>query len=242
MSARGAADFAVCGKDSPDRSIRTSRDGWPAARELGLEHVVITSVTRDDLPDGGAEQFCQTVAEVRRSTGATIEILPSDFAGNAAAVDRLVATAPEVYNYNTETVPRLYPSVRKKGVRTIFAENSSDPFSRALSHAFPDYAWTLEMFRRIHRRDPRIALKTGLMLGLGETRDELLDALAELFEAGCRLLTLGQYLQPSPAQMPVVRYLPPEEFEELGRLCGRLVSSRWPVVPLCDRATTPEKC
>ena len=78
------------------------------------------------------------------------------------------------------------------------------------------------MFRRIHRRDPRIALKTGLMLGLGETRDELLDALAELFEAGCRLLTLGQYLQPSPAQMPVVRYLPPEEFEELGRLARQI--------------------
>ena len=108
----------------PDEPRRVAE----AARELGLEHVVITCVTRDDLPDGGAEQFCQTVAEVRRSTGATIEILPSDFAGNAAAVDRLVATAPEVYNYNTETVPRLYPSVRKKGSERFLPKTVLTPF------------------------------------------------------------------------------------------------------------------
>ncbi len=202
------------GPVDPDEPRRVAE----AARELGLEHVVITGAARDDLSDGGAEHFCQTVTEVRRSTGATIEVLPSDFAGNAAAVDRLVGAAPAVYNYNAETVPRLYPSVRNKGVRTIFAKNSPAPFSRA----FPDYAWTLEMFRRIRRRDPRIALKTGLMLGLGETRDELLAALAELFEAGCRMLTLGQYLRPSAAQMPVVRYLPPDEFDDLGRLARQM--------------------
>ncbi len=172
-----------------------------AARELDLKHVVITCVTRDDLPDGGAEHFCQIIREVRRAVGATIEVLPSDFAGNAAAVDRVIEAAPEVYNHNTETVPRLYRAVR-------------GPKS--------DYAWTLEMFRRIGRRNPAIALKTGLMLGLGETREELLGTLAELFEAGCRLLTLGQYLQPSPAQLPVVRYLPPEEFEQLGRLAREI--------------------
>ncbi len=120
-----------------------------------------------------------------RVTCPTIEVLPSDFAGNAAAVDRLVDAAPDVYNHNTETVPRLFHVVRDQ--RT-------------------DYAWTLEMFRRIHRRNPAIALKTGLMLGLGETTEELLDTLADLLDAGCRLLTLGQYLQPSPRQMPVVRY------------------------------------
>ena len=87
---------------------------------------------------------------------------------------------------------------------------------------FPDYAWTLEMFRRIHRRNPRIALKTGLMLGLGETTEELLDTLADLLAAGCSRLTLGQYLQPSPGQMPVVRYVPPEEFEHLGELARRM--------------------
>jgi lipoic acid synthetase len=181
----------------PDEPRRVAE----AARELGLEHVVITCVTRDDLPDGGAEHFCQTVTEIRRATKATVEVLPSDFGGNAAAVDRLVEAAPEVYNHNTETVPRLYLAVR--GPK-------------------PDYAWTLEMFRRIRGGNPTIALKTGLMLGLGETTDELLQTLAELFEAGCRMLTLGQYLQPSPAQLSVVRYLPPEEFDELGRLARQI--------------------
>ncbi len=181
----------------PDEPRRVAE----AARTLGLKHVVITCVTRDDLPDGGAEHFCQTVTAVRRSTGATVEVLPSDFTGNSAAVDRLIDAAPEVYNHNTETVPRLFPIVRDR--RT-------------------NYAWTLEMFRRIRRGNPAIALKTGLMLGLGETTEELLDTLADLFEAGCRMLTLGQYLQPSPAQLPVVRYLPPEEFDHLGRLARHM--------------------
>ncbi|MEN6450020.1 MAG: hypothetical protein ABFC96_05985, partial [Thermoguttaceae bacterium] len=131
----------------------------------------------------------------------TIEVLPSDFAGNVASVDRVVAAAPEVYNHNTETVPRLFHVAR-------------DPRT--------DYRWTLEMFRRIHCGNPAIAIKTGLMLGLGETTDELLDTLGELHEAGCRMLTLGQYLQPSPRQMPVVRYVPPEEFEHLGQLARQI--------------------
>ena len=198
-----------------------------AARQLGLKHVVVTGVARDDLPDGGAEHFYQTVMEVRRATGATVEVLPSDFGGNAAAVDRLVEAAPEVYNHNVETVPRLFHAVRDR--RT-------------------DYVWTLEMFRRIRRAAekgtvpicakhppgrsgkwglspfpaPAIRLKTGLMLGLGETTAELLDALADLLDAGCRMLTLGQYLQPTPAQAPVARYVPPEEFDELGRLARQM--------------------
>lgn len=206
-----------------------------AVRTLGLRHVVITCVTRDDLADGGAEHFVRTIEEIRKAGEGsgqwpvandqcttnlqiskspslqiptppnpqipTIEVLPSDFGGNRAAVDRLVDAAPEVYNHNTETVPRLFHVVRDR--RT-------------------NYAWTLEMFRRIHRRDPRIAIKTGLMLGLGETTDELLDALAELREAGCSRLTLGQYLRPSLDQMPVVRYVPPEEFEHLGDLARRM--------------------
>jgi lipoic acid synthetase len=177
----------------PDEPRRVAE----AARELGLKHVVITCVTRDDLADGGAEHFCRTLEAVRQATDATIEVLPSDFGGNEAAVDRLVETAPEVYNHNTETVPRLYHVARDH--RT-------------------NYAWTLQMFRRIRDRNPAIALKTGVMLGLGETTEELLDMLADLHAAGCRMLTMGQYLQPSPAQMPVVRYLPPEEFEHLGKL------------------------
>ena len=172
-----------------------------AARRLGLQHVVITCVARDDLPDGGAEHFCRTIAAVRECCDAAVEVLPSDFAGNAAAVDRVIEAKPEIYNHNTETVPRLFPSVRGRKA---------------------DYRWTLEIFRQIRRRSPAIKLKTGLMLGLGETPIELLDTLADLSDAGCRMLTLGQYLRPSEAQLPVVRYLPPEEFAELGRFARRL--------------------
>jgi lipoic acid synthetase len=236
----------------PDEPRRVAE----AARTLGLEHVVITCVTRDDLPDGGAEQFVRTIETIRgqrsevRGQGPeqtspkseirnpnfgfptsgfspTIEVLPSDFGGNTAAVDRLVDASPEVYNHNTETVPRLFPTVRgaKKGTGPICRngpEGASHKWGLSPFSRFPNYAWTLEMFRRIHRRNPKIALKTGLMLGLGETTEELLGTLADLLAAGCSRLTLGQYLQPSPAQMPVVRYVPPEEFEHLGELARRM--------------------
>jgi lipoic acid synthetase len=172
-----------------------------AAKKLGLKHAVVTCVTRDDLPDGGAEHFAQTIAEIRRATSATVEVLPSDFGGNAAAVDMLIMAAPEVYNHNTETVLRLFAAVRGRKA---------------------DYRWTLEMFRRIGRQNPGIQLKTGLMLGLGETVEELFDTLADLFDAGCRMLTLGQYLRPGPAQLPVARYLPPEEFDEIGNAARQL--------------------
>jgi lipoyl synthase len=172
-----------------------------AAKTLGLKHVVVTCVTRDDLPDGGAEHFVRTIAELRRSTTATVEVLPSDFGGNAAAVDRLIESAPDVYNHNTETVPRLFADVRGRKA---------------------DYGWTLDMFRRIGRKNPNINLKTGLMLGLGETVEELFDTLADLLDAGCRMLTLGQYLQPSPAQMQVTRYVPPDEFDEIGNAARQM--------------------
>ncbi len=181
----------------PDEPRRVAE----AAKALELKHVVITCVTRDDLPDGGAQHFVETIEAVRHATDATIEVLPSDFAGNRAAVDRVVDAAPEVYNHNTETVPRLYPSVRT-------------PKS--------DYRWTLDMFRQIRRRNPAVHLKTGLMLGLGETTEELFDTLADLHDAGCRMLTLGQYLRPSLDQTPVVRYLTPEEFDTLGEAARRM--------------------
>ncbi len=172
-----------------------------AAVRLGLRHVVITCVTRDDLSDGGASHFVRCIEAVRRRAGATVEVLPSDFHGNGAAVDSVVDAGPEVYNHNTETVPRLYPSVRGRK---------------------SDYRWTLEMFRRIKARSPRIRTKSGLMLGLGETTEEVLDTLADLHDAGCEMLTMGQYLQPSPQQLPVVRYLPPEEFDWLGDAARRM--------------------
>jgi lipoyl synthase len=171
-----------------------------AAARLGLKHVVITSVTRDDLPDGGAEHFYRCVLAVRERTGAAVEVLTPDFVYNSSAVDRVIDAAPEVFNHNTETVPRLYPRVR-------------GPKS--------DFRWTLELLQRVKQRSPAIKTKSGLMLGLGETHEELFDTLAALRDAGCDLLTLGQYLMPSSTSadnyLPVVRYVPPEEFAWLGR-------------------------
>jgi lipoic acid synthetase len=166
-----------------------------AAARLGLRHVVITSVTRDDLPDGGAEHFYQSVLAVRQRTGAAVEVLTPDFIGKAGALERVIESSPEVFNHNTESVPRLYRIVRGRK---------------------SEYRWTLELLRRAKQLDPKVKTKSGLMLGLGETRQELFDVLADLLDAGCDILTLGQYLQPSPEHLPVVRYLPPEEFAELG--------------------------
>ena len=167
-----------------------------AAARLGLKHVVITSVTRDDLPDGGAEHFYQCVIAVRERTGATVEVLTPDFVQQKDALKRVVEAVPEVFNHNMETVPRLYRRVR-------------GPKS--------DYQWTLEMLRRIKEMNPAIKTKSGLMLGLGETQEEVLDCLADLLAVGCDFLTLGQYLQPGPKYLPVVEYITPEVFAELGK-------------------------
>jgi lipoic acid synthetase len=167
-----------------------------AADRLGLKHVVITSVTRDDLPDGGAEHFYECVLAVRKRTGATIEVLTPDFVHNKAGLDRVVESAPEVFNHNAETIPRLYRRVR-------------GPKS--------DYQWTLGLLKRVKELNPEIKTKSGLMLGLGETHEELFEVLADLLDQGCDFLTLGQYLQPSLERyLPVVRYIPPEEFAMLG--------------------------
>jgi len=165
-----------------------------AAERLGLKYVVITSVTRDDLPDGGAEHFYRCVLAVRERTGATIEVLTPDFLGKTAAIDRVIEARPEVFNHNTETVPRLYHRVRRNA----------------------EYQRTLDLLARVKQRAPDMKTKSGLMLGLGETIEELFDVLADLRGVGCDMLTLGQYLQPSPAHLPVERYLPPEEFDEIG--------------------------
>ncbi len=172
-----------------------------AAERLGLRHVVITSVTRDDLADGGAEHFYQCVLAVRRRTGAVVEVLTPDFLGKPGALERVVEARPEVFNHNTETVPRLYRTVRGRK---------------------SEYRWTLELLRRAKELDPAIRTKSGLMLGLGETREELLDVLADLLDVGCDMLTLGQYLQPTPEHLPVVRYVPPEEFDEIGEAARRM--------------------
>jgi lipoic acid synthetase len=166
-----------------------------AAKRLGLRHVVITSVTRDDLPDGGADHFRRTVDAVRAATGAAIEVLVPDFIGKDGALERLMESKPDVFNHNTETVPRLYRTVR--GRKSV-------------------YPWTLQLLADAKKILPSVKTKSGLMLGLGETRDELLDVFADLLDHGVDFLTLGQYLQPTLDSLPVDRYVPPEEFDELG--------------------------
>ena len=173
-----------------------------AAVRLGLKHVVITSVSRDDLPDGGAEHFARCVDAVRTRLDASIEVLTPDFIGNPDALECVIASTPEVFNHNTETVPRLYRRVR-------------GPKS--------EYRWTLELLRRVKQANGKIKTKSGLMLGLGETIPEVLDTLVDLRDAGCDYLTLGQYLQPATDRyLPVERYLPPEEFSELGAMAQNI--------------------
>jgi lipoic acid synthetase len=168
-----------------------------AAARLGLKHVVITSVTRDDLPDGGADHFYRCVIEVRRRTGATTEVLTPDFVHCKDALARVIEAKPDVFNHNMETVPRLYRRVR-------------GPKS--------DYRWTLAMMKRVKQYNADVKTKSGLMLGLGEGRGELLEALADLRAHDVDFLTLGQYLQPGEKYLPVVRFVPPEEFDELGEI------------------------
>jgi len=180
--------------DEPDRVAE-------AAFRLGLKHVVITSVTRDDLPDGGSEHFVQCIAAVRRRTGAVVEVLTPDFMGDGAAIDRVVDARPEVFNHNLETVPRLYAKVRGRA----------------------DYRRSLDLLDRVKKRDPAIVTKSGLMLGIGETIEELFDVLADLREVDCDVLTLGQYLAPTLKHIPVARFVPPAEFDmlaERARLLG----------------------
>ncbi|HEX3871712.1 MAG TPA: lipoyl synthase [Pirellulales bacterium] len=172
-----------------------------ASRRLGLKHVVITSVTRDDLADGGADHFYRSVLAVREATGATVEVLTPDFLGKPGAIERIVSARPEVFNHNTETVPRLYRAVRGRK---------------------SEYRWTLALLRRVKQLDSTIRVKSGLMLGLGETRDELLETLVDLRDAGVEMLTLGQYLQPTPEHLPVVSYVSPDEFDALGKLARSL--------------------
>jgi lipoyl synthase len=163
---------------------------------LGLAYVVITSVDRDDLRDGGAGHFVSCIRAVREMNPQTrIEILVPDFRGRGeTALEIMQATPPDVFNHNIETVPRLYRQAR--------------PGS--------DYQWSLDLLEAFRARHPDVPTKSGLMLGIGETRAEVLEVLRDLRSHGCEMLTLGQYLQPSRHHLPLERYLDPEEFDELG--------------------------
>ena len=165
-----------------------------AVVKMGLDHVVITAVDRDDLPDGGAVGFVECIAGLRElEKPPTVEVLTPDFRGDMEQVDRIIEAGPDVYNHNVETVPRLYKEVRRSG----------------------RYEWAMDVLRRVTERAPEMLRKSGLMVGLGETLEEVIGVLEDLRDAGCQAVTIGQYLQPTPQQVKVDRYWTPEEFEEL---------------------------
>lgn len=172
----------------PEEAIRIAE----AVQTMGLQYVVITSVTRDDLPDGGARFFAESIKKIRKTTPEVrVEVLVPDFQGNAEALQVVVEARPDILDHNLETVPRLYPSVRPQA----------------------GYQRSLELLERIKRYDTTILTKSGLMLGLGEYPEEIHETLCDLLDTGCSILTLGQYLQPTREHLPVTRFIHPEEFE-----------------------------
>ncbi len=165
-----------------------------AIETLGIDYAVITSVNRDDAPDGGASIFAASIRAIRhRTPHVQVEVLIPDFEGNRDALATVVEARPVVLNHNTETVPRLYSRARPKG----------------------DYQRTLNLFRQVKLLDPTMPVKTGLMVGLGETIDELKQTFEDIREAGVELLTVGQYLRPTPKHLPIDRYYHPDEYADL---------------------------
>ena len=167
-----------------------------AVERMGLRYAVVTSVNRDDEADGGAHIFARTIEEIRsRVPGCKVEVLIPDFRGDWNALETVLAARPDVLNHNMETVPRLYRRVRKGAV----------------------YERSLELLRRAREHAPEMPTKTGMMLGLGETREEVLEAMRDIAAQGAAILTLGQYLQPTAEHLPVARYVHPDEFAEFRR-------------------------
>lgn len=209
--ARGTATFLilndVCTRNCGFCAVKTGKPLPPDPREpdrvaesvrrMRLRFAVVTSVNRDDLPDGGAGAFAETIRKIREANPRCgVEVLIPDFRGNWEALDLVLAARPDVLNHNTETVPRLYRTARR-GAR---------------------YERTLELLRRVKAFDAEQTSKSGLMLGLGETKEEVVAVMADLHGVGCDVLTIGQYLQPVRDKLPVVRYVPPEEFAELRKI------------------------
>lgn len=181
-----------------------------AVGKLGLSHVVITSVDRDDLPDGGADHFARVIRRLRETSSCTIEILTPDFMKKDGAVEHVAAAKPDVFNHNLETVPRLYPTIR--------------PGAR--------YFTSLSLLKRVKEVDPTIFTKSGLMVGLGESKEEIAQVMDDLRAADVDFLTIGQYLQPTPKHAAVDRFVTPEEFESyatLARAKGFLLVSSSPL-------------
>lgn len=167
-----------------------------AVEALGLKHAVVTSVTRDDLPDGGAGHFSKVIEAIRKTTPrVTIEVLIPDFQGDDEALSKVIRAFPDVINHNLETIERLYPEVRPMA----------------------SYARSLRLLQKVKEADPRIRTKSGIMVGLGETEAEVIQAMRHLRSAGCDFLTIGQYLAPSKSHHPVVQYIHPDVFEAYKR-------------------------
>jgi lipoic acid synthetase len=185
-----SVDAALPAPPDPEEPARVAQ----SARDMGLRYVVVTSVTRDDVPDGGASHFARTIRALRAELPeARVEVLTPDFKGDAQALDVVFAARPHVFNHNVETVPRLYPEVRPQAV----------------------YRRSLEVLHRASSAAPGMATKSGLMLGLGETYEEVMQVLRDLREAGCTMLTVGQYLRPTVRNLPVREYVHPDTFERL---------------------------
>ncbi|HBA84580.1 MAG TPA: lipoyl synthase [Verrucomicrobia bacterium] len=200
-----------------------------AAKTLGLRHVVLTSVTRDDLPDGGAAHFSETILAIRRECpNAAVEVLTPDFKGNSSSLQKVFLAQPDVFNHNLETVERLQATIRPQA----------------------SYRCSLGVLKQAAEWRPTLRVKSGLMLGLGETEEELMAAMNDLLTAGCSLLTLGQYLAPSRRHVPVAHFYAPAEFEhwadrarQMGFkevAAGPMVRSSYKADELARRATDPK--
>ncbi|AIS53151.1 lipoyl synthase LipA [Thermoanaerobacter kivui] len=163
-----------------------------AARRLNLRHVVVTCVTRDDLEDGGAEHFAKTISELKKIPGVTVEVLVSDFQGKDESIQTVVMAKPEIINHNVETVPRLYPEVRPMA----------------------NYERSLYLLKRVKELDPSIYTKSGIIVGLGESEEEVIDVMKDLRKINCDIITIGQYLSPSRQHLEVKEYVAPEQFEK----------------------------
>ena len=180
-----------------------------AVKELGLKYAVITSVTRDDLPDGGAEHFRKCIDEIRRISDAGIEILTPDFKGSEQALDIIIQAKPDVFNHNIETVEPIFKTARPQG----------------------DYSLSLKVLRYI-KNNSSIVTKSGLMIGLGETFQEIEATLLDLKEAGVDIITIGQYIQPSKAHLEVAKYYTLDEYEDLKELARKIGFKNYQIAPL----------
>lgn len=194
--------FCNVTKGEPQKlDIEEPRKVAIAVDKLKLRHAVITSVTRDDLPDGGALQFAQVVKEIRNlGKTITVEVLIPDFMGDAEALAMVIAAKPEIINHNVETVPGLYPKVRPKAI----------------------YERSLELLRRVKEADSDILTKSGIMLGLGETEEAVVDLMKDLRNVGCDILTIGQYLAPSSKHHPIIEYVHPDIFTKYKKIGDEL--------------------